>query len=86
MKAKNERKRIFIGDQINDCKDMSSLFFILPFQKVQNLHREKYKMKKFRIFFFVFPKGYLVNFDTQHQIWDYIFGKDVFQVSFRSFL
>jgi len=32
-KAKNERRRIFIGDQIDDCKDMSGLFYQLPFQK-----------------------------------------------------
>jgi len=32
-KAKNERRRIFVGDQIDDCKDMSGLFYQLPFQK-----------------------------------------------------
>ena len=33
-KAKNVRTRIFIGDQIDDCKDLSGLYYILPFQKV----------------------------------------------------
>ncbi|KAF4531810.1 hypothetical protein B566_EDAN014041 [Ephemera danica] len=33
MKAKSERRRPFIGDQIEDCRDASGLFFILPFQK-----------------------------------------------------
>ncbi|XP_013779892.1 actin-related protein 6-like [Limulus polyphemus] len=32
-KAKSERRRPFIGDQIDDCKDISGLFYILPFQK-----------------------------------------------------
>ncbi|UYV77131.1 ACTR6 [Cordylochernes scorpioides] len=32
-KAKSERQRSFIGDQIDDCKDVSGLFYILPFQK-----------------------------------------------------
>ncbi|XP_025099057.1 actin-related protein 6-like [Pomacea canaliculata] len=33
MKAKNVRTRIFIGDQIDECKDLSSLYYLLPFQK-----------------------------------------------------
>ncbi|KAI8752843.1 actin-related protein 6-like isoform X1 [Biomphalaria glabrata] len=32
-KAKNVRTRIFIGDQIEECKDLSSLYYLLPFQK-----------------------------------------------------
>ena len=34
MKAKSERRRPFIADQIEDCRDASGLFYILPFQKV----------------------------------------------------
>lgn len=37
MKAKNVRTRIFIGDQIDECKDLSSLYYLLPFQKVITL-------------------------------------------------
>jgi len=59
MKAKNERKRIFISSQIEECKDLSSLYYALPFQK-----------------------GYLVNWDVQHQVWDYVFGKDGLKVDF----
>ncbi|XP_024080551.1 actin-related protein 6 isoform X2 [Cimex lectularius] len=33
MKAKSERRRLFIGDQVEDCRDASGLFYILPFQK-----------------------------------------------------
>ncbi|KAL1456991.1 hypothetical protein WDU94_001671 [Cyamophila willieti] len=33
MKAKSERRRPFIGDQVDECRDASGLFYILPFQK-----------------------------------------------------
>ena len=32
-KAKSEKRRAFVGDQIDDCRDLSSLYFMLPFQK-----------------------------------------------------
>jgi hypothetical protein len=37
MKAKSERRRPFVGDQLEDCRDASGLFYILPFQKVRYL-------------------------------------------------
>lgn len=49
-KSKSERRRPFIGDQMDDCKEYSALFYILPFQK-----------------------GFLINWDIQRQIWDYLF-------------
>ena len=57
MKAKSEKRRAFIGDQIDDCRDLSSLFYLLPFQK-----------------------GYLVNWDHQKTVWDYVFGKECFNI------
>ncbi|XP_030765566.1 actin-related protein 6 [Sitophilus oryzae] len=33
MKAKSERKRLFIGKQIDECRDCSGLFFLLPCEK-----------------------------------------------------
>ena len=57
MKAKSEKRRAFIGDQIDDCRDLSSLFYLLPFQK-----------------------GYLVNWDHQKSVWDYVFGKNCFNI------
>lgn len=33
MKAKSERRRPFIGDQIDECRDASGLFYIFCFQK-----------------------------------------------------
>ncbi len=32
-KAKSEKRRAFVGDQIDECRDLSSLFYILPHQK-----------------------------------------------------
>lgn len=58
-KAKNVRTRIFVGDQIDDCKDLSGLYYLLPFQK-----------------------GYIVNWEIEKQVWDYLFGKDVLKVNF----
>ncbi len=57
MKAKSEKRRAFVGDQVDDCQDLSSLFFLLPFQK-----------------------GYLVNWDHQKTVCDYVFGKECFNL------
>ncbi|KAJ8686322.1 hypothetical protein QAD02_022116 [Eretmocerus hayati] len=53
MKAKSEKRRPFIGNQIEECRDVSGLYFMLPFQK-----------------------GYLINWDIQKTVWDYIFSKE----------
>ena len=50
-KAKNERRKVFIGDQLNDCKDFSGIYYVLPFQK-----------------------GYLVNWDVQRQLFDFMYN------------
>ncbi|XP_053621510.1 actin-related protein 6 [Plodia interpunctella] len=60
MKAKSERRRPFIGSQIDECRDASGLFYILPFQK-----------------------GFLINWDTQKTVWDYIFSKECCPVNFN---
>ncbi|XP_011298053.1 actin-related protein 6 [Fopius arisanus] len=61
MKAKSERRRPFIGNQIEDCRDASGLFYMLPYQK-----------------------GYLVNWDVQKTVWDYIFSKDCLSTSLNN--
>lgn len=33
MKVKSERKRFFIGNQIDDCRDLSGLYYLLPSEK-----------------------------------------------------
>lgn len=50
-KVKSERRRLFVGDQLDECKDYSGLFYILPSFK-----------------------GYIVNWDTQRQVWNYLFN------------
>ena len=57
FKAKSESRKVFLGDQVEECKDFSGLFYVLPLQK-----------------------GFLVNWDVEKQIWDYLFGKELMQV------
>lgn len=33
MKAKAERKRLFVGNQINECRDCSGLYYLLPCER-----------------------------------------------------
>lgn len=33
MKAKSERRRLFVGDQLKECRDASGLYYILAYQK-----------------------------------------------------
>uniref|UniRef100_A0A915DAS8 Uncharacterized protein n=1 Tax=Ditylenchus dipsaci TaxID=166011 RepID=A0A915DAS8_9BILA len=33
IKAKNDRKRIYVADELEECQDRSSLFFLLPFER-----------------------------------------------------
>uniref|UniRef100_A0A6P7G8T9 Actin-related protein 6 n=1 Tax=Diabrotica virgifera virgifera TaxID=50390 RepID=A0A6P7G8T9_DIAVI len=33
MKAKSERKRLFVGNQINECRDCSGLYFLMPCER-----------------------------------------------------
>ncbi|KFM71067.1 Actin-related protein 6, partial [Stegodyphus mimosarum] len=59
-KAKSERRRQFIGNQLDECKDFSGLYYTYPFQR-----------------------GYIVNWEVEKQVWDYIFGNDVYNVDFK---
>ena len=54
LRSKSERRRNFIGNELDECKDLSGLYYLLPCQK-----------------------GYLVNWDIQRKLWDYVFGNDV---------
>lgn len=33
MKVKSEKKRLFIGNQIDECRDLSGLYFLLPSER-----------------------------------------------------
>lgn len=53
MKAKAERKRLFIGNQINECRDCSGLYYLLPCDKG---YITKWDVQK-PIWDYVFTKG-----------------------------
>ena len=36
IKAKSVRTRVFVSDEIEDCKDLSGLYYLLAFQKVKH--------------------------------------------------
>ena len=57
IRSKAERRKNFIGDQLEECKDLSGLYYVLPFQR-----------------------GYVVNWDTQRQVWDYVLGSDMMKL------
>ncbi|PIC44147.1 hypothetical protein B9Z55_004615 [Caenorhabditis nigoni] len=50
VKAKHERKRVFVGHEQEDCSEKFSLFYVRPIER-----------------------GYVVNWDTQQQIWEKTF-------------
>lgn len=43
MKAKSERKRLFIGQQVEECRDCSGLYFLLPCERGYITHWEVQK-------------------------------------------
>lgn len=59
FRSKTARLKTFTASQLDEIKDPSGLYFILPFQK-----------------------GYLVNWDVQRQVWDHLFGKEMYKVDF----
>ncbi|CAL2031346.1 hypothetical protein CAEBREN_04650 [Caenorhabditis brenneri] len=52
VKAKHEKKRVFVGHEQADCSEKFSLFYVRPIER-----------------------GYVVNWDTQEQIWEKSFSK-----------
>ncbi|EFO85655.1 hypothetical protein GCK72_005125 [Caenorhabditis remanei] len=50
VKAKHEKKRVFVGHEQSDCSEKFSLFYVRPIER-----------------------GYVVNWDTQQQIWENTF-------------
>lgn len=58
MKAKSEKRRPFIGNQIEECRDISGLFYILSFTKGYITNWETQK----NVFDHVFSSEFQVNF------------------------
>lgn len=64
MKAKSEKRRPFIGNQIDDCRDISGLFYILSFTKGYVTNWEVQK----NVFDYIFTTEYPVNFNESRII------------------
>lgn len=87
MKAKSEKRRPFIGDQIDECRDASGLFYILAFHKVsviqcifRYLARYDYVFTPISRLLF---QGYITNWEAQKTIWDYVFSDQCAKVNFK---
>lgn len=76
MKAKSEKRRPFIGNQIRECRDISGLFYILSFTKGYCTNWEVQK----NVFDYIFSAEYPVNFnDTKLIITEPLFNFPIIQ-------
>lgn len=64
MKAKSEKRRPFIGNQIEECRDISGLFYILSFTKGYITNWEVQK----NVFDYIFSTEFPVNFSESKLI------------------
>lgn len=64
MKAKSEKRRPFIGNQIKDCRDISGVFYILSFTKGYITNWEVQK----NVFDYIFTSEFPVNFSESKLI------------------
>lgn len=62
---------MFIGDEIEQCKDYSGIAYRRPFEKVRS-QISPYPTD---------VQGMLVNWDAEKIIWDRLFSADVLNVS-----
>lgn len=76
-KAKSERRRPFVGNQIEECRDISGLFYILGFQKGYITNWDVQVIIILKNFWWVFT--YFIYF--QKTVWDYMFGAECFNVN-----
>uniref|UniRef100_A0A0N5AXB5 Actin-related protein 6 n=1 Tax=Syphacia muris TaxID=451379 RepID=A0A0N5AXB5_9BILA len=68
-KSKNERKRVYTADEFSECKDHSSLYFLIPAEKGYIGRQADWQIC-------------LVNWDVEQKIWDRVMRKDVLDVNF----
>lgn len=73
MKSKGDRKRVYVGAEIDELQDKSSLFFSLPFERGY-LGRHPARSRTF--------SASLVNWNVELEVWDRVFGKNGFNVDF----
>uniref|UniRef100_A0A1A8I666 ARP6 actin-related protein 6 homolog n=1 Tax=Nothobranchius kuhntae TaxID=321403 RepID=A0A1A8I666_NOTKU len=79
FRSKTSRLKTFTANQLDEIKDPSGLFYILPFQKcfIFNVY-----ICGGACSLLVSLQGYLVNWDVQRKVWDHLFGKEMFKVEF----
>jgi actin-related protein 6 len=76
MKAKSEKRRPFIGNQIKECRDVSGIFYILSFTKGYITNWEVQK----NVFDYIFSSEFPVNFsDTKLIITEPMFNFPIIQ-------
>jgi actin-related protein 6 len=76
MKAKSEKRRPFIGNQIKECRDISGLFYILSFTRGYITNWEVQK----NVFDYIFTTEFPVNFnDTKLIITEPLFNFPIIQ-------
>lgn len=76
MKAKSEKRRPFIGNQISECRDISGLFYILSFTKGYITNWEVQK----NVFDYIFTTEYPINFsETKLIITEPLFNFPIIQ-------
>lgn len=64
MKAKSEKRRPFIGNQIDECRDISGIFYILSFTKGYITNWEVQKT----VYDYIFANEFPVNFNESKLI------------------
>lgn len=81
FRSKTSRLKTFTANQLDEIKDPSGLFYILPFQKVLFVYNYSFIfIFTFNLHSFASVQGYLVNWDVQRKVWDQLFGKEMFKV------
>ncbi|KAG5669944.1 hypothetical protein PVAND_000233 [Polypedilum vanderplanki] len=76
MKAKSEKRRPFIGNQIEECRDISGIFYILSFTKGYITNWEVQK----NVYDYIFSTEFPVNFsDTKLIITEPLFNFPIIQ-------
>lgn len=76
MKAKSEKRRPFIGNQIEECRDISGIFYILSFTKGYITNWEVQK----NVYDYIFTSEFPVNFsDTKLIITEPLFNFPIIQ-------
>lgn len=76
MKAKSEKRRPFIGNQIEECRDISGIFYILSFTKGYITNWEVQK----NVYDYIFSTEFPINFsDTKLIITEPLFNFPIIQ-------